>query len=277
MSAIRITVFLVAVIGAAVAQAAERPAAAQVSVHAEHRGGEIVHHYELRNRGSAPLDRFLLGCDCRPSGNGVTGAQLGVLPTATSAAGEDHLGQVLDVPAGALGAPPGWRATVRAPIGESRYWIEWRTFDSGAAIAGNQTLKGFSVALPVADPAFLSGGYLVAGPAMEQGGSGRVMPMDSRPPQLSVQLHIRDAVDPGGTFAVMTEVSASDDFDPEPRVYLESFVREEPGAGEPGTGRLALTYRATDASGNTSRETARIALPGTLAGMVGLPGTVILP
>lgn len=271
------TVFLCTVLGTASAQAAERSAAAQVSVHAEHRGGDVVYHYEVRNRGAAPLDRFLLGCDCRPFGDRVTGAQLGVLPAAASTAGTDFLGQVLDVPAAALGAPPGWRVSVRAPLGESRYWIEWRTFDPGAAIAGNRALNGFSVALPGGDPAFLSGGYQVAGPAMEQVDSGRVRPLDSRPPRLSVQLHIRGAGDPDGTVAVMTEVSASDDFDPEPRVHLESFERQGPGEGAPETSRLALTYRATDASGNTHRETARIVLPGALAGVVRLPGARILP
>jgi len=269
----RIPPFLFAFIGIAAAHAAE----AEVWVRAEHRGGEVVYHYEVRNRDAGRLDHFALGCDCRRPAQPALAAQLGVFPGATTLSGDDYLGQVLAVPPGAVTAPPGWRATLRVPPGERRYWIEWRTSDQAAAVPANQDLKGFSVALPMTDRGFLSGTFLLADTAGERVRNGQVRPSDTRPPHLSVQLHLRGAGNPEGSLSVATDVSVSDDIDPEPAVHLESFAREGLKEGESGAGRLSVTYRATDASGNVSRETAEIALPGALAGVVRLPEGGILP
>lgn len=277
MSASRIPVLLVALLSAAGARAADRFPGPEVWVRAEHRGGEIVYHYELRNREGGRLDYFALGCDCAEPGQAVAGAQIGVLPAGTTAAGEDYRGDRLAVPPGRLGAPLGWQATVRAPPGGPRYWIEWRTFDPGAAIPPDRALAGFSLVVPAADPALLSGGYLVAGAATGQARAGQVRPVDTSPPRLAVELALEGTGGPEGTLSVTTRVSATDDLDPEPQVQLESFVREGPGKDEAGAGRLALTYRATDASGNTARETARATLPGGAARVVGLPQAAILP
>lgn len=268
------SLLLAALLGSGLAHATD--SRAEVRVHAEHRGGEILYRYEVQNRDAARLDTFALGCECRTPGERVALAQLDALPAGTSVTGEDHLGLVLQVPPDKLTTPPGWHATVRAPVDGSRYWIEWHTYDPAAAISANQSLAGFAIAVPAADPALLAGSYLVSG-AAGRSASGRVRPADTVPPRLTVQLHLRGAGDPEGTVAVATEVNVNDDVDPEPRVHLETFSREGPGDGEAGTSRLALTYRATDASGNTTRETARIALPGTLAGVVGLPTPAILP
>lgn len=278
MSGKSIPLVLAAVFVTTVPYAADPAQSAEVSAHAAHRGGEIVYRYEVRNDTAGRLDHFALGCDCRLPGQQVLGAQLGALPAATTAVGEDDRGLVLDFPPGTLTSPPGWHATARIPRGESRYWIEWHTFDPAAAIPSNRTLTGFAVALPLADPTFLTGSYLVADAPSGQARGGRVRPADVTPPRLSVELRIEGAGDPQGTLTVASAVHASDDVDPEPRVHLESFQREEAGEGEPGAGRLAVTYRASDASGNTSRETARIGLPdGTLARVVGLPVGGILP
>lgn len=275
MRAIHHPLFLVAsvLIGATTARAAEAPPGPGVEVRAAHRGGEIVYHYEVRNRGAGSIDYFALGCDCRRPGDLVVGAQLSVLPAGATIGGEDYRGDLLDVPGESLSAPPGWHAAVRSPRGESRYWIEWHAYDAQAAIRPGQSLGGFAIALPAADSGFLTGGYLVAEAVGAMAQAGQVKPLDGSPPRLSVQLYLQGTAEAPGTLSLGTALDVSDDIDPEPRVHLESFRREGPGEG-PGTARLVVTYRATDASGNTTRETARIALPGAL---VGLPVAGILP
>lgn len=207
---------------------------AEVRAHAEHRGGEILYRYEVQNRGAAHLDTFALGCECRAPGERVALAQLDALPAGTSVAGEDYLGLVLEVPPERLAAPRGWRDAARTrrriPLLDRMAHVR-----SGAAIPANQSLAGFAVTVPTADPALLAGSYLIAD-AAGKSALGRVRPADTTPPRMSVRLHLRDAGDPEGTLAVATEVNATDDVDPEPRVHLETFAREarrREGRGRP--------------------------------------------
>lgn len=151
---------------------------------------------------------------------------------------------------------------------------------SGQILAG-VARKGFSVALPRSDRAFLFGRYTIP----ERATVGTLEPLDVTPPRLTLKL---DQVAPQRaeqTVRVRVVATAADDYDPAPRLALESFIPDDgPAVGVRWSAvappsrllRYTVTYSATDASGNTARASIKVTVPNTPADKDG-GGSVMLP
>jgi hypothetical protein len=242
---------LLSISGAAAAQ--EYPA--RVVVHAEHQGGNVVYHYEVRNNGPAEIKRFIIGCDCRALPNGFP--ELKLPPVTGDVVRRDDVAAWFDLPPEAATQPAGWRARLIRPYGKSGHWIEWTmpSARAGSGITAQRSLAGFVLVLPGTDEAYLSGTFTIL-PEGKPAASASLALDDTTPPTLSLETHSA-AAEPGVTAAVKVVATATDDHDPEPKIVLESVGRSDT-AGGPG---YVLVYSATDASGNRSTATTRVALP----------------
>lgn len=242
---------LLSLSGAAAAQ--EYPA--RVVVHAEHQGGNIVYHYEVRNNGPAEIKRFIVGCDCRALPNGLPELQL--LPLTGEALRRDDVATWFELPPEVAAQPAGWRARLVQPYGVNGHWIEWSmpSARAGSGIAPQHSATGFTLVLPGADDAYLSGTFTIL-PEGRAPTSASLALLDTTPPTLTLETRAAPA-EPGVTAAVRVVATANDDHDPEPAIVLESVGRSDTANGA----NYVLTYSATDASGNRATATARVALP----------------
>jgi hypothetical protein len=259
----------------------------RVSTYAEHQGGNVVYHYEVRNNGPGELREFYIGCDCT-GGQAAAPPQLRVLPAGARPAAIDDAGTWLE---SGVTAPTGWRVRVLQPRGASGHWIAWRmaAARTKAGVGPGQTLTGFSVAVPASDTGYLDG-YFTAR-TLHNGKftdvSAPISLLDTTPPTLSLQA-VPAAKGQGDT-AVRVTATAKDDRDREPRVVAESIVRTEGAAG--GGRSYTIMYSATDASGNRATSSVSVILPaatepavqppskpnGTLWTAANLPWLVVLP
>lgn len=273
-------------VGLPVAHAQDLPV--RVAAYAEHQGGDVVYHYEVRNNGPGELREFYIGCDCR-DGEALSAPQLHALPARSVPAVSDDAGTWVDL--WATTQPAGWRVRSLRPRGASGHWIAWRmaAARSKAGIGAGQALAGFSVVVPASDAAYLDS-YFTAR-TVHNGKltdvSGPIALLDTSPPSISLQ-----AVPAGpgrGDTAVRVTATAKDDRDREPRVVAESIVRTEGAAG--GGRSYTIMYSATDASGNRATSSVSVKLPaateptvqppstpnGTLRTAANLPWLVVLP
>jgi hypothetical protein len=248
---------LLACLLSGLAVTAQAQETARVQVYAEHQGGNVIYRYEIRNTGPGEIRRIQIGCDCRGGPVGVL-PQLRVLPLQAEADRTDDFGTWFKLPPEATNQPPGWRARLLQPRGASGYWIEWYmpAARANAGISAGQTLTGFSITLPGADETYLSAHYTIhPGDSKVGPTSGPLALLDTTPPTLSLEVTTAGA-DAGNTAAVRVLATVKDDRDPQPRVVVEAMGRTE--AQEPG---YAVTYSATDASGNRATATTRVRLP----------------
>lgn len=242
----------------------------RIRVHAEHAAGRVVYHYQIENRGRADLRQVILGCDCRPAEHVMTPLLETVLIGAQHG-DPDYIDGEPTLPVEYIRTPPGWQVHAYRPPGADRYWLEWHAVGA-RGLAPGQVAKGFSVALPRADRAFLIGRYTVP----ERNGVGTLEPLDATPPRLTLRLDEVAPLSPGETVRVRVVASVEDDYDPAPRLAFESFVPEEasPAAairwsrnGAPTrTPTYTVTYSATDASGNVVRASIKVKIPTTVPG-----------
>lgn len=262
----------VALLATAFAGLAHADDTVRVRVHAEHAAGRVVYHYQIENRGRTDLRQIFLGCECRPADH-IMVPLLETVPVGGQS-GEPHYAASSDprlLPELAR-TPPGWQVHARRPPGADKYWLEWHAVGP-RGLAPGQVVKGFSVALPKPDRAFLIGRYTVP----ERNGFGTLEPLDATPPRLALKLEEVAPLRPGETVRVRVVASVEDDFDPAPILAFESFTPDETqapvsaidwsgGATPARTLRYTVTYSATDASGNTARTSLKITLPATPAG-----------
>lgn len=255
---------------------AAAPDDVRVRVHAGHADGRVVYHYQIENRGRTELRRVVLGCDCRPA-DYIATPLLGTVPVGAQH-GEPAYGDTdPELQADLVRTPPGWQAHARRPAGADRYWLEWHALGN-RGLAPGQVAKGFSIALPRADREFLVGRYTI--PDLNK--VGWLEPLDATPPRLTLKLEETTPAATGETARVRVLASADDDFDPAPRLAMESFVPDEPAAAETirwshGGARArplryTVTYTATDASGNAARASLKVTIPSGGGG-----GSVMLP
>lgn len=237
----------------------------RVRVHAEHAAGHVIYHYQIENRGRSDLRRVVLGCDCRPADN-IAMPLLGTVPV-DAPHGEPANGNAApELPLDLVRTPPGWRVYAHRPPGADRYWLEWHALGN-RGLAPGQVAKGFSVALPNPDREFLVGRYTI--PDLDR--VGWLEPLDATPPRLTLKLEETTPAATGETARVRVLASADDDFDPTPRLAMESFVPDEAAADQTirwsqgGAAvrplRYTVTYSATDASGNTARASLKVTIP----------------
>lgn len=237
---------------------------ARLRVHAEHRAGQVVYHYQIENHGRAELREIALGCDCR-YWEGVVAPLLTAVPVGPQVGEPGYVdGDILLTP-DVVRTPAGWQVSARRVPGSARYWITWHAVGVHG-LPGGQTLKGFSISVPRADTAFLTGFYTL--PARRF--VGTLEPLDATPPKLT--LRAEETEPAAGEQALLRIVAqVDDDFDPTPQLALESFI---PVADLPPVDvrwsatttaarplRYRITYRATDASGNTARAQIEVRVP----------------
>jgi len=269
----RPTLLKVFLIGAAVCGAADRAYAddaIRIRVHAEHAAGRVVYHYQVENRGRADLRQVILGCDCRPAEHVMT-PFLATVPIGAQYGDSDYVDGDPTLPVEYIRTPPGWQVYAHRPPGADRYWLEWHAVGA-RGLAPGQVAKGFSIALPRADRAFLIGRYTVP----ERNGVGTLEPLDATPPRLALRLDEVAPLSPGETVRVRVVATVEDDYDPAPRLAFESFIPEEatPAAAirwskngaPPRTPSYTVTYSATDASGNAARASIKVRIPTAAPG-----------
>lgn len=269
----RPTLLKVFFIGAAVCGAADQAYAddtVRIRVHAEHAAGRVVYHYQIENRGRTDLRQVILGCDCRPAEH-VMIPLLATVPIGAQYGDPDYVDGAPTLPVEYIRTPPGWQVHAHRPPGADRYWLEWHAVGA-RGLAPGQVAKGFSVALPSADRAFLIGRYTVP----ERSGVGTLEPLDATPPRLALRLEEVAPLSPGETVRVRVVATVEDDYDPAPRLAFESFIPEEtaPAAairwsknGAPArTPSYTVTYSATDASGNAARASIKVRIPKAAPG-----------
>lgn len=233
----------------------------RVAVYAQHQGGNIIYHYEVRNSGPGELREFFIGCDC-PLTVADRTPQLQALPAGVQPASLKPAGlAVIDAPAQSIRQPPGWRAQIAQLAGAPGHWLAWRmpAARSNAGIMPGQTVTGFSVTLPQEDAAYLEGSYTAH--VVHNGRRlqivGQLALADTTPPTLTLQPSLGGANTETAVFRVVA--TAKDDRDPEPRVAVESVERlESPNSEER---RYTITYSATDASGNRAMASTTVRVP----------------
>ncbi|MFL6714467.1 MAG: hypothetical protein ACJ8LN_16300, partial [Sulfurifustis sp.] len=153
------------IVSAGIAAAEENYAA--VLTYAEHQGGNVIYHYELR---APEARRFFVGCECQSSGIGLP--QLQTPPVNASAVRQDDLATWYELPAQAARQPPGWRVRMAQPRGTTGYWIEWYRPVGRNAAANDGSLTGFAVVVPGSDEAYLTGHYTIQVEGNGAGASG---------------------------------------------------------------------------------------------------------
>lgn len=274
-----IVILTVWLLGTGAVGAAMADDSVRIRVHAEHAAGRVVYHYQIENRGRTDLRQLILGCDCRPTDR-VAMPLLDVVPAGAQYRDPAYADADPELPTDLVRAPPGWQAHARRPPGAEKYWLEWHALGA-RGLAPGQVAKGFSIALPRADRAFLIGRYTVP----ERNGVGSLEPLDASPPKLTLKLDELTPSRTGETARVRVVASVDDDFDPAPRLAFESLVPDESapieairwsGGGAPTRPlRYTVTYTATDASGNIARASLKVTIPASSPGGGG--GSVMLP
>lgn len=272
---IAVSLFLLIVVAcAAVAQQA--PTVAVKAFQTNLPDGTIRYQYRVINSGTGTVVGLAIGSDYY---HGVS--ELHALP----------VGWDFDagLPQGSSASPAHWNASVitteESPVVE----IEWRN-DGTADIAPGQTVAGFSITVPQADQAYLTGHWTAFFGDSTVNSALLVIddnpaPVDNTPPSITVSLSPSSVWPPDGTmYAITATISVHDDQDPNPTVKLVSITCNEtlePGdvaadfgadsrtfsvrstrLGQDKDGRIyTVTYSATDASGNTSTAQATVTVP----------------
>lgn len=239
----------------ALVSAAAQDYPARVVSYAEHQGGNVIYHYEVRNNGSAEIRRFIVGCDCRWPLDAIP--ELQVLPVGAILSKTDDLGSWYDLPPGTTLQPAGWRARVLRPTGMSGHWIEWYAPGArGSAAAPGRSLVGFGIVIPGTDETYLTGTFTAFPEGSRNSVTAALALLDTTPPTLSLEARSASA-ESGTTAAVRVVATAKDDRDPEPRVAVESMSRADTSGGPV----YVVVYSATDASGNRTVASTRVSLP----------------
>jgi hypothetical protein len=245
-----LAVFLTPALGSAAAP--DYPA--RIVSYAEHQGGNIIYHYELRNNGSAEIRRFMIGCDCRWPLDSIPELQLlpvGAIPTKT-----DDVGTWYELPPEATLQPAGWRARLLRPAGMRGHWVEWYAPGvRGGGAAPGRALGGFRIVVPGTDETYLTSTFTAFPEGTRNSVAAALALLDTTPPTLS--LESRSVSTEPGAAAVRVVATTKDDRDPEPRVVVESMGRADTSGG-PG---YIVVYSATDASGNRTVASTRVPLP----------------
>jgi len=195
-----------------------------------HYGSEVVYKYQVRNTGSHPVKRILIGLHDPQNGDGT--AELKVLPR--------NNGRVFWLSPDIVKRPEGWGAKLLFPEESEKFAIEWiegayhkeispaSPQDQNAPLPQNPpavqppqtTWDTFSVVLAKPDFAYTNGhasidyGKAVLNVQLQKG--------DAAPPTLDVIANRVNANASMGTWAIYeVKASASDNYDPAPRLIFE--------------------------------------------------------
>lgn len=264
-----------------------------------HYGGYVIYRYQVKNNGAQNISRIVLGYT-GPEDSSFNGfVELPDDPAVTL----PMAGQWF--PAAIISRPDGWGSRLISTADEGDVvgidWVEgsyakqyWprrlqdanapQVYEGGKAIAPGQTSGDFSVKLERPDFTYVHGYASVA-----YGADTIPIPVekgDTVPPVLAIALSPATVWPPDNKLIPVTAaISATDNYDPQPEIKLESITCNEPlapgdvtgatlgaevrqfqlratRAGNNPSGRIyTITYSATDASGNKSTASATVIVP----------------
>lgn len=208
---------------------------------------------------------------------------------------------------GIYSSPLGWAGKVLLYGETDNFSVDWNLERSNTriypVIQSGQTFS-YGVTVPLnddprspfsmSDPAYLNGHFTVGfdySKVIDEGPSswnytGSIVSLDTKPPTLSISLSPSTLWPPNDKLVPITAtITASDDFDPQPEIKLESITATEmlatgdvqdaqigmddrsfsliaKRAGTSKDGRIyTVTYSATDASGNKAIASATVTVP----------------
>lgn len=254
-----------------------------VGAYAEHRDGKVVYHYRVTNNSQDDIATVRIGYDTRnDSDNNNDSWELLELPS----------GWDFDkgIPPTSATSPFGWRVYVITPEEIPHHAINWRVIDDNSPrLLPSQTFTQMSVTLDNADANYITGHAFIRFPSKRQQPTSLTVPierLDTTPPTLSVTLSPSMLWPPNNKLVPVTAtIAVKDDYDPEPKIKLESITASETLAdgdiqdaqlgaddrsfslvakrvGNNMAGRIyTVTYSATDASGNKTTASAAVTAP----------------
>ena len=261
------------------ARAAELPAS--VKVYAQNFGNRVVYHYRIINRGPYAIPSVLIGHDGKnPNDSDDDVFELMELP----------VGWDFDtgIPPTSVKTPTDWEAYMIIPEESEVMALNYGVKEGAtASILPGKTLDGFlSITLPKADDAYRNGhAYVYFAGRYPARMTLPLEPDDTTPPALSVSLSPPTPTRKNGRRVSFTAtVMVKDNLDPGPVVKLESITSSDTamagrdiygatlgtddrdfvlGSLRGSVARVyAVTYSATDATGNKSTASTTVTIPG---------------
>ena len=302
-----IALLMSCLVGTVQAQAPAPATGIRVQVYGIHFGGNLVYNYKVINNGDTPFNNFTIGSNFkhvedgelpqfyrRPLGwqygiTGETGTEIILAPDSTR-------------------QPPNWKSSMLGQQDIDFCYLKWLVprGDGSNDIRPGQSLAGFSVTVPLVDKKlpllaikgkpvytgpdemYLKGGFKVGFGSEKkfQEVWGTLELVDITPPSLTVTLSPDKLWPANGKLVPITAtITVKDDYDPQPKIQLESITANEtltledakevkPGSddrhymlrakreGKNKAGRIyTVTYSATDGSGNKATASATVTVP----------------
>lgn len=269
----------------------------RVLVYGEHQRDNLVYHYTVINNGTVGFNDLTIGSEYDPE-QAETWPELGKLPVSWRYGEKGEIGTEILLDPTSTRQPAGWRPWVYGQQDVDFFYLNWNGGTNG--VEPGQTLSGFSVSVPKGkDPNLLSmpadaelkylNGHFTVGLPEYKGLKdihGALERQDITPPSLNVTLTPANLWPPNGkTVPITVNLSAKDDYDPQPEIKLESITANESLAsgdiaeatfgtddrqfklaakrdGGNKAGRIyTITYSATDASGNKAMASTTVTVP----------------
>jgi hypothetical protein len=239
----------------------------------------VIYHYRIENKTGYPVAELEIGSDYTHSGD----AKLNVFP----------LNWSFDrgLPASSSTSPSGWKMKVVQMEESNNFNLSWEP--TAEKFLSGPSVDGFSIKVPKEDPTYAEGGFFVvytAGGGVPEYGTIAAEVPDTTPPQLEVKMapSVFTVQPKNFMMAVEASVKATDDRTPSPAIKLLSITcndqcdpQKDIAQHELGTNdtRFAVravrlkedrvytvTYSATDAAGNTAKQTATVTIKAPKAG-----------
>jgi len=270
-----------------------------VDAYAQHSGSNIVYFHRITNLSNRNVTAIAIGYDTDYSSPNKAYSyakpELAVFPAGSHWGQPSQIGDQAGFAlreGGTFSGPSGWKSVITSVEHspgrmDTGHYIKWHSDASiSPGLQPSQTLT-LSVTVPTKEEAYLSGHFVVH---YSDGNepwayTGIIRKLDTMPPVLSLTVsptHLQ--VTAGKLVTVTATITATDDYDPQPEIRLESITANEPlAAGDVsgaafGTddrqfqlrdvkvpkgsaGRIyTITYSATDASGNKATASATVAV-----------------
>jgi hypothetical protein len=251
---------------------------------AQHYGGRVVYSYEVTNRSGVPVSRFLLGFLLPTKVDGA--AQLSVVPRGGTTTHSLWLSPEV------VARPVGWGASLEFPDESDTFAIEWveasysrklwpgsptiefspTRSETGLPLAPGTTSNQFSVSVPQVDAMYVNG--VVAVDLGTRMVNVPIIKKDQVAPEIRLNVNRLNQNEGNGRYAIFdVRATASDNIDPAPELSMEPVsadtalapddVVQDKNSNNAWNLRLrnvpgrtyTLTFRALDASGNSSVNT----------------------
>jgi len=254
-----------------------------VGVYAEHHGGKVVYHYRVTNNSQDNIAAIWIGHDTKNDNDNYNNSwELLELPS-----GWDFK---TGIPPASATSPFGWRVYMITPEESEVFAIAWNVIDKySPRLLPSQTFTGMSVTLDKTDINYITGHAFIIFSSKPKTPTAPTVPLerlDTTPPTLSLTFSPATLWPPNDKLVPVTaSIIATDDYDAEPEIKLESITATESlaasdiqdaqlgtddrsfslaakRAGNNQAGRIyTITYSATDGSGNKATTSATVTVP----------------